>query len=110
MRRQKNGKKQNVTNMRVNDRQVAFTKDNTMLIVDLPEPIMPGSVAKIECAFTTQFGSQGGRMKVLQLQWTENTLMWCIGIQGFRSMTASLDGPPISISDTNSTVISEPTK
>jgi hypothetical protein len=62
--KQEEWQKTDVTKMRINGKEVPFKKDNTVLIVDLSEPILPGSSAQIDCSFSTQFGAQGGRMKV----------------------------------------------
>jgi hypothetical protein len=53
-----------VNDLTVDGMDVRVEKDNTLLIVNLTSPLMPGEKARIECAFSTYFGPVHDRMKV----------------------------------------------
>lgn len=54
-----------VSKINLDGKQVSFTLDNTILIVDLTEPLLPGKNLRIDLDFKTYFdqGSMGRRMK-----------------------------------------------
>lgn len=52
-----------VSNLRVNEVEHAFEKDNTILRVVLANPLASGETVWITCEFITQFGPDHGRMK-----------------------------------------------
>jgi hypothetical protein len=55
-----------VSNLSVNGSKTDFIKDNTILIVQLSNPIKSGETARITCDFVTQFGEDNGRMKMYE--------------------------------------------
>ncbi len=54
-----------ISKVAVNGQNVRFVMDNTIMIVELPTPMLPGTSLKIEVDFKTYFdqGSMGRRMK-----------------------------------------------
>ena len=53
-----------VYDVTVNDMSVQVELDNTIMLVKLTSPLLPGEIANVDCSFKTQFGKISGRMKM----------------------------------------------